>query len=304
MTASHETAAPARASGPAPSAPAAARDKNGASHPAPEAPPLRIAIFVIAYNAVRHLIRTIERIPPELEQKVAEIFVIDDASSDNTYFAALGYKAERGLTKLSVFRNARNQGYGGNQKVGYRYALDRGHDVVAMLHGDGQYAPEALPELLAPIEREGADVVFGSRMQVKGRALDGGMPLYKYVGNRILTTVQNQLTGLNISEFHSGYRLYSAKALRQIPFESFSNTWHFDTEILLAAHERGMKIVERPIPTYYGDEICHVNGMPYALNCVAVSARYFWHKRHGRRAYPGPSDVPRIDPETGTVAGA
>ncbi|MCO5170366.1 MAG: glycosyltransferase family 2 protein [Planctomycetes bacterium] len=273
-----------------PAAPARAAEQET------EAPPLRIAIFVIAYNAVRHLIRTIERIPPEVERKVTEIFVIDDASSDNTYFAALGYKAERGLKKLSVFRNASNQGYGGNQKVGYRYALDRGHDVVVMLHGDGQYAPEALPELLAPIEQGDADVVFGSRMQVQGRALAGGMPLYKYVGNRVLTTLQNQLTGLGISEFHSGYRLYRASALRQVPFESFSNTWHFDTEILLAAHERGLKIVERPIPTYYGDEICHVNGIPYALNCTVVSARYWWLRRRGRRAYPGPADVPRLDP--------
>lgn len=264
----------------------------------------KIAIFVIAYNAVRHLIRTIERIPPEVERKVSEIFVIDDASSDNTYFAALGYKAERGLSKLSVFRNARNQGYGGNQKVGYRYAIDRGHDVVAMLHGDGQYAPEALPELLAPIEQDGADVVFGSRMVVKGRALQGGMPLYKYVGNRVLTGIQNALTGLNISEFHSGYRLYRTSALRQVPFESFSDNWHFDTEILLAAHERGLKIVERPIPTYYGDEICHVNGVPYALNCIAVSARYYWHRSRGRRAYPGPADVPRIDPTAGATPGA
>jgi glycosyltransferase involved in cell wall biosynthesis len=256
----------------------------------------RIAIFVIAYNAVRHLIRTIERIPPEVERRVSEIFVVDDASSDNTYFAALGYKAERGLTKLNVFRNERNQGYGGNQKVGYRYAIERGHDVVVMLHGDGQYAPEALPLLLEPIDA-GADVVFGSRMQEPGRALTGGMPLYKYIGNRVLTTVQNQLTGLGISEFHSGYRLYRTSTLRAVPFESFSNTWHFDTQILLAAHERGLKIVERPIPTYYGDEICHVNGVPYAMHCVAESARYWWYRRQGLRAYPGPADVPRLPAE-------
>jgi glycosyltransferase involved in cell wall biosynthesis len=286
------------------SEPAQAHARPHQASAAAQSPPLKIAIFVIAYNAVRHLIRTIERIPPEVEKKVSEIFVVDDASSDNTYFAALGYKAERGLTKLSVFRNARNQGYGGNQKVGYRYALDRGHDVVVMLHGDGQYAPEALPELLAPIEKDGADVVFGSRMVVPGRALEGGMPLYKYVGNRVLTGIQNGLTGLDISEFHSGYRLYRTSVLRQVPFESFSNTWHFDTEILLAAHERGLKIVERPIPTYYGDEICHVNGIPYALNCIAVSARYYWHRSNGRRAYPGPADVPRIDPSNGQMPGA
>jgi len=258
-----------------------------------QSPPLRIGIFVIAYNAVRHLIRTLERIPAEVQARVEEVFVIDDASSDNTYYAALGYKAERGLEKLQIFRNRENQGYGGNQKVGYRYALERGFDVVVMLHGDGQYAPEVLPQLLEPFERGEADMVFGSRMSVPGRARDGGMPLYKYVGNRVLTFCQNQLTGMQLSEFHSGYRLYATRALRQVAFESFSNDWHFDTQILLAMQERGLHIVERPIPTYYGDEICHVNGIPYALNCLKVSGRFWLNQRRGVLTYPGPADVPR-----------
>jgi glycosyltransferase involved in cell wall biosynthesis len=251
----------------------------------------RIAIFVIAYNAVRHLIRTIERIPPEVYANVEEIFVIDDASSDNTYYAALGYKYHHAVEKLKIFRNEKNQRYGGNQKVGYRYAIERGFDVVCMLHGDGQYAPEALPLLLEPFE-QGADMVFGSRMMTPGEARKGGMPLYKYVGNRVLTKMQNRLTGLGISEFHSGYRLYNCHALREIPFASFTNEWHFDTQILLALHERQKKIVERPIPTYYGDEICHVNGMAYAAHCMFTSARYWWIRRTGKLAYPGTADVP------------
>jgi glycosyltransferase involved in cell wall biosynthesis len=248
---------------------------------------VRIGVFVIAYNAVRHLVRTIERIPREVYARVDEIFVIDDASSDNTYYAALGYKHHHGVDKLKVMRNETNQRYGGNQKVGYRYALERGFDVVALLHGDGQYAPEALPDLLAPFE-QGADVVFGSRMLEPGRARAGGMPLYKYLGNRVLSFAQRRLTGLRISEFHSGYRLYATRALGRLPLESFTNEWHFDTEILLAAHERGMKIVERPIPTYYGDEICHVNGIPYAVHCLTTSLRFFWIRRSGALAYPGP----------------
>ncbi|MHC4393962.1 MAG: glycosyltransferase family 2 protein, partial [Planctomycetota bacterium] len=226
--------------------------------------PLRIGIFVIAYNAVNHLVQTLERIPAEVQERVAEIFVIDDASKDNTYYAAIGYKNEHDFEKLKVFRNLENQGYGGNQKVGYRYAISQGFDVVVMLHGDGQYAPEALPMLLEPFEYGDADMVFGSRMQQPGRAREGGMPLYKYVGNKVLTWTQNKLTGMNLSEFHSGYRIYRTSALEKISFESFSNDWHFDTQILLAMHERGLNIVERPIPTYYGDEICHVNGMAYA----------------------------------------
>ncbi|RMG06857.1 MAG: glycosyltransferase family 2 protein [Planctomycetota bacterium] len=258
-----------------------------------EGQPLRIGIFVIAYNAVRHLARTIDRIPPALSERVEEIFVIDDASTDDTFYAALGYKAERGLEKLKVFRNLENQGYGGNQKVGYRYAIERGFDVVAMLHGDGQYAPEVLPFLLEPFERGVADVVFGSRMSVPGRAREGGMPLYKYLGNKVLTFCQNALTGMNLSEFHSGYRIYRTEALRRISFESFTNDWHFDTQILLAMYERGMRIVERPIPTYYGDEICHVNGIPYAINCLYQSARFWRNRRRGVRSFPAAADVPR-----------
>lgn len=254
----------------------------------------RIGIFIIAYNAVNHLIKTISRIPSETLEQVEEIFVIDDCSRDNTYYAALGFKAERGLDKLSVHRNEKNQGYGGNQKVGYQYAIDRGLDIVALVHGDGQYAPEALPLLLEPLIGGQADCVFGSRMSQGTAALKGGMPLYKYVGNRILTVVQNRLSGLNLTEYHSGYRLYSVSALKQIPFTSFTNNWHFDTQILLALAERKFRIVERPIPTYYGDEICHVNGIPYAMHCLLTTYRYYLNRKRNELSYPGAQDVPRI----------
>lgn len=259
----------------------------------------RIGIFIIAYNAVNHLIKTLSRVPPDLYEQVEEIFVIDDCSKDNTYYAALGYKHEHGISKLSVHRNEKNQGYGGNQKVGYCYAIERGLDIVALVHGDGQYAPEALPFLLEPLVQREADMVFGSRMSTPSAALEGGMPLYKFLGNRVLTRIQNRLSGLNLSEYHSGYRLYSTDALRRIPFESFTNTWHFDTQIILALAERGMRIVERPIPTYYGDEICHVNGVPYALNCLLTTYRFYRNRKQHIISYPGPLDVPRL-PGTGS----
>ena len=257
----------------------------------------RIGIFIIAYNAVNHLIKTISRIPKDIYAEVDEIFVIDDCSTDNSYYAALGYKHEYGIEKLTVHRNRENQGYGGNQKVGYQYAIDRGLDVVALVHGDGQYAPEALPTLLEPFRTESADMVFGSRMSSRFEALKGGMPLYKFVGNKILTAIQNRLSGLALSEYHSGYRLYSTAALRDIPFLSFTDSWHFDTQILLALAEREKHIVERPIPTYYGDEICHVNGIPYALNCIITSYQYYRNRKSGALSYPGPRDVPRIVPQ-------
>lgn len=255
----------------------------------------KIGIFIIAYNAINHLEKTLDRIPRDLYEEVAEVFVIDDCSKDNTYYAALGYKSQKGLDKLTVHRNEKNQGYGGNQKVGYQYAVDRGLDVVALVHGDGQYAPEALPMLLEPLVKGEADMVFGSRMSTPTNALKGGMPLYKFVGNRVLTYVQNKLSGLSLSEYHSGYRLYSVAALKRIPFQSFTNTWHFDTQIILAMAERNMRIVERPIPTYYGDEICHVNGIPYAMNCILTTYRFYRNRQRNILSYPGMMDIPRIE---------
>lgn len=254
----------------------------------------KIGLFIIAYNAVNHLNKTIARIPKGVYDDVEEIFVIDDCSSDNSYYAALGYKAQYGIDKLTVHRNEKNQGYGGNQKVGYQYAIDRGLDVVALIHGDGQYAPEALPSLLEPLVAGEADMVFGSRMSKPFEALKGGMPMYKFVGNRILTGIQNRLSGLNLSEYHSGYRLYATKALQQLPFESFTNTWHFDTQIILAMAERNLRIVERPIPTYYGDEICHVNGIPYAAHCLLTTYQFYRNRKRRALSYPGQMDIPRI----------
>jgi 2-polyprenyl-3-methyl-5-hydroxy-6-metoxy-1,4-benzoquinol methylase len=141
------------------------------------------------------------------------------------------------------------------------------------LHGDGQYAPECLPDLLEPFEDDRVAAVFGSRMLTPAAALKGGMPLYKFVGNKILTWTQNRLLRSNLSEFHSGYRVYSVRALEAIPFERNSNDFHFDTEIIIQLFIAKRKIVERPIPTYYGDEICRVNGIAYAMNVVIATVQ-------------------------------
>jgi glycosyltransferase involved in cell wall biosynthesis len=241
-------------------------------------PRKRIAIFIVTYNAVTTLRQVLDRIPEEIWDKVEEVFVFDDESKDDTFLVGMGYKALHGKTKLSIFRNEKNQGYGGNQIRGYRYAINQGYDIVALLHGDGQYAPEALPELLKPLESGEADAVFGSRMMSKGSALEGGMPLYKYVGNKILTQFENAMLGTSLSEFHSGYRLYSCQALKQIPFEKNTHDFHFDTQIIIQFHAAGLRIVEKPIPTYYGDEICHVNGMKYAKDVVKSVLEYQLHE--------------------------
>ena len=240
----------------------------------------RILVFVVAYNAEKTIGSVLRRIPAELRGGNVEVLVIDDSSKDDTFAAGLAHeKTIQGL-KITLLRTPINQGYGGNQKLGYRYAIDNGFDYVALVHGDGQYAPEKLPALLEPLLRGDAGAVFGSRMMQKGDALRGGMPLYKYAGNKILTHFQNKILGTSLSEFHSGYRLYSVNALRKIPFERNSNDFHFDTEIIIQLVMAGIPIVELPIPTYYGDEICYVNGLKYAWDVFRTMLRARFHQRN------------------------
>lgn len=235
----------------------------------------KIGILIVAYNAVNTLVKVLKRIRADAWKNVTEVVVFDDASQDFTYELALGFKATSQLDKLRVIRNPRNLGYGGNQKIGYRYFIDKGFDIVVLLHGDGQYAPEILSHLYHPIVVGEADAVFGSRMMKDyGGPLKGGMPLYKYVGNRILTAVENRALGLTLSEFHSGYRAYSLGALAQIDLSKMTDDFHFDTEIIIKLQHQGFRIQEVPIPTYYGDEICYVNGMKYAWNVTKAVMRY------------------------------
>jgi glycosyltransferase involved in cell wall biosynthesis len=232
----------------------------------------RVLIFIVAYNAEKTIQEVIRRIPASLTLYDTEILIIDDSSGDQTFDQA--HDLERtGETPfpLTVLHNPLNQGYGGNQKIGFHYAIENGFDIVALVHGDGQYKPECLPELLEPLVEEQCDAVFGSRMMTRFAALKGGMPLYKYVGNRILTGIQNWLLKSSLTEFHSGYRLYSVAALKRIPFDRNTNDFHFDTEIIIQLFRAHRVIKELPIPTYYGDEICHVNGMKYAWNVISAT---------------------------------
>lgn len=227
-----------------------------------------MGVLVVAYNAQRTLASVLDRLPPSFRASVAHVLVCDDASNDATHEIGLAYQASGDLP-LTVIRQPRNLGYGGNQKSGYRWAMEHGLDIVVLLHGDGQYAPEVIEDLVAPLADGSADAVFGSRMLKPGAARAGGMPLYKLVGNRILTTMQNGLTGLRLSEWHSGYRAYRVDSLADLPFADYSDGFDFDTEIILGLHAAGKRIVEVPIPTYYGDEICYVNGVRYARDVTA-----------------------------------
>lgn len=264
---------------------------EGTRFQASEHPPRRrkrLLCFIVAYNAEKTIQSVLTRIPAEIASNYdTEVLVIDDASADRTFERSQQLLLDGDYAlPLTILYNPINQGYGGNQKIGYHYAIKHDFDYVALIHGDGQYAPERLPELMRPLEERRAEASFGSRMMEKGAALRAGMPLYKFVGNKILSWIENRALRTSLSEFHSGYRVYSVAALRAIPFQLNSNGFCFDTEIIIQLVAAGMRIWEHPIPTYYGDEICHVNGLAYAWDVVRAVAHARLHElglRYDRR---------------------
>ena len=242
-------------------------------------PPGRVLVFVVSYEASRHIDRTLDRIPRELlAEGGVDILVIDDASTDTTAADARAWATRVGFERLTVLRNPVNQGYGGNQKLGYRLAVDHCYDFVILLHGDGQYAPELLPQFIDTWRRTDADVVLGTRMDSIKSARAGGMPWYKVVGNRGLTWFQNKMTGRGLQEYHTGYRAYSTRFLRAVPFEVNTNAFHFDTDILLQAFHVDAKIEQFPIPTHYGDEVCRVDARRYGTDVLLSTIQYRLHQ--------------------------
>lgn len=231
----------------------------------------KVLIFVVCYNAERTIESVLDRIPEtvwENKDYQSEALIIDDQSPDDTFYKAHQYSGLHSNRHLTVLYNPKNQGYGGNQKIGYYYAIKNGFDAVVLLHGDGQYAPEYLDQMISPIIEDQADVVFGSRMINRTNALKGKMPLYKWLGNQVLTFMQNRILKANLSEFHSGYRAYRIKTLSEIPFEYNSNYFDFDTDIIIQLIDTQKRIKEISIPTFYGDEICRVNGIKYAFKII------------------------------------
>ena len=235
----------------------------------------RVLIFIVAFNAEKTILNVLSRIPPSVSKLNHEILIIDDCSRDKTFQSTVENLNEFKSLNIKVLYNPEKQGYGGNQKLGYQYAIENGFDLVVLLHGDGQYAPEMLDEMISTLIREKADAVIGSRMIDGFSALWGGMPLYKLLGNKFLTYIQNRLLKSRLSEFHSGYRAYRVQTLSKIPFELNTNDFHFDTEILIQLILGDFIIREIPIPTYDGDEIRHFKGIKYAWNviCQTLNSR-------------------------------
>ncbi len=230
----------------------------------------KIVVVMPAYNAAKTLKITYEAIP---HQAIDQIILVDDGSTDKTLEVA------RDL-HLTVFVHTRNFGYGANQKTCYTEALKEGADIVVMLHPDYQYDPTLLPELVAPIKAREADIVLGSRF-LSGSTLEQGMPWWKYLGNKFLTKLENWILGLHLSEYHTGYRAYSRRALEEIPFTLNSDKFVFDQEILVQAVHLGFRIKEVPVPTKYFPEASSagfVDSVTYGLSTLFLLNRFILHR--------------------------
>ena len=233
----------------------------------------KILIFLPAYNVEKEIFFVIQKIPKEIFNKNSiKILIVNDFSSDNT-----AKEIEKVLEKFKysfeVYNSKSNLGYGGVQKYAFQYAIDNSFEYTIMLHGDGQYAPEVLPDFIEKFQDESLDAVFGSRMMSYKSALKGGMPFYKFLGNICLTFIQNLILNSKISEFHSGYRSFKVEALKKINFRDKANKYHFDTEIIIELLKNKLKILEIYIPTHYGNEVSHLKSIPYGLNVLFTTIK-------------------------------
>jgi glycosyltransferase involved in cell wall biosynthesis len=232
----------------------------------------RIAIFIPSYNAAGTLPAVFERISPELWDDVHSVFVINDGSADDT--DAVVTQLAQSHSKIRLVSRQPNRGYGAAVREGLRRCVeetDAGY--VVCLHADGQYPPEHVLEFVDYMQAKGADVLQGSRHK-DGTALEGGMPRYKWLAGQILTWLENKTFGLEMTDYHSGFMLYSRKAAASIPFDDLSTYFDFDLEVIASARARGLVVDELGIPTRYADEESHLNPIWYGLRCLRVMLRY------------------------------
>lgn len=240
----------------------------------PERPPKRphrIIAVMPAYNAERTLASTLADMPAGC---VDEIILVDDGSKDRTVEIARAM----GLT---VIVHPRNRGYGGNQKTCYREALERGADIVVMIHPDYQYDSRVIPQAVGFIELGICDVVLGNRIRSRQEAMSGGMPVYKYISNRFLTSFENFALGQNLGDFHSGFRVYRRAVLERIPFEKNSDDFVFDTQFLVQAVHFGFRLGDIPVPVRYFHEASSINfhrSLKYGISTLGVVGQFWLHR--------------------------
>ncbi|MCG8410928.1 MAG: glycosyltransferase family 2 protein [Bacteroidales bacterium] len=231
----------------------------------------KIVVVLPAFNAEKTLANTYNEIPHDI---VDDIILVDDKSNDKTVIKA----QELGIKNI-VLHNS-NLGYGANQKTCYNEALKLHADIVVMLHPDYQYTPKLIPSMVYLIASDLYPVVLGSRILGKG-AIKGGMPIYKYIANRVLTLFQNIFLGAKLSEYHTGFRAYSSEVLKTIKYQSNSNNFVFDNQVLAQIHYSKFKIAEITCPTLYTKESSSINfsrSIVYGLGVIKTSIRFFLHK--------------------------
>ncbi len=239
--------------------------------------PQRTVVIMPAYNAAATLERTVADLPIDF---VDDVILVDDCSSDRTVEVA------RSLG-LHVIQHTTNGGYGANQKTCYRAALDSGADYVVMIHPDYQYDSRVTRAAVDFLKLGICDVIMGSRIRTRREALAGGMPAWKYLANRMLTTVENIALGQNLGDFHSGFRAYTRKALETVPFEQNSNDFVFDSQFLAQAVHFGFRIGDVPVPVRYFDEASSINfsrSVKYGLSTLAVLGEFYLHRWGLRRS--------------------
>ncbi len=230
----------------------------------------KVVVVMPAYNAAKTLEKTYKDIPIDVAD---EVLVVDDNSHDETVEVAK-------KLNLPVFVHPQNLGYGGNQKTCYVQALARGADIVVMIHPDYQYDATLTGYLIQPILEGRADIMLGSRIRSRKEALAGGMPLYKYISNRFLTFIENLVLGLNLSEYHTGFRAYRKEVLEKVPFNLFSDDFVFDQEILIVAHYAGFRMGEIAVPVRYFPEASSINftrSSRYGLMIIVTIIRFILH---------------------------
>lgn len=230
----------------------------------------KIIVVMPAYNAEKTVEATYIDLPKDL---ISEVILVDDASDDRTVEKAK-------MLGITVYTHKNNKGYGGNQKTCYDEALSRNPDIVVMVHPDYQYDAKLTGILCEAIVNGRTDIMLGSRIQTRHQVLAGGMPLWKYFANRFLTLVENLTLGLNLSEYHTGFRAYSAKVLKTIPYRSFSDDFVFDQQILMSALSHKFNISEVPVPCKYFKEASSINfirSTKYGLLTLVALLQYLIH---------------------------
>jgi len=232
---------------------------------------MNLVVVVPAFNAARHLRDVVARLLRVRLATPFRIVIVDDGSTDDT--AKVAGELARASDGIELVMRGKNGGYGAAMKTGLGRARELGADRVACVHADGQYSPEVLPDLFAALDRQGLDLVQGSRI-AGGQAVAGGMPTYKRAGNWLVGHLERRVLGLAMTDFHSGYLVYGSSALTEIPFALLSDSFDFDLEVIAACRARGLPVGEAPIPTHYGDEISHLNPITYGLRVLRVLWRF------------------------------